>query len=264
MPTRSFELREFFHLVFLMHLGSKLSGRSYAVKGGMCLRLFHRSPRLSQDMDLDILPQVRVRTLQNAVDTTLNSRAFAASLLPQGITRIGSSRPKQTETTQRWKISLYTGGETSPKGRERFASSLPTKVEFSRRQKKISYCTGVPDPELLGRYKAAPFAVQYYGPVSMAVQKIGALGAAGRHAARDLFDLYHLLHVLMVKTEDVAKLVKKEDMERAVDKISRFTCRDFQGQVLPYLSGSLMDLYRDPNAFRSLKLKVEQTLIEVL
>src|SRR3989338_4170190 len=92
MAIRSFELREFFHLALLRHLASRLSGRSYAVKGGLCLRFFHRSPRLSQDMDLDIVSNVQLKTLQNAVDSVLQGRALAASLLPQGIERIEASK----------------------------------------------------------------------------------------------------------------------------------------------------------------------------
>ena len=75
MTPRSFELRESFHLAFLRHLATRLFGRSYAVKGGICLRFFHRSPRLSQDLDLDISPEVRLKTLQNAVDSVLGGQA---------------------------------------------------------------------------------------------------------------------------------------------------------------------------------------------
>ena len=81
MATRSFDLREFFHLALLRHLATRLSGRDYAVKGGICLRFFHRSPRLSQDMDVDIVSNVRLKTLQNAVDSILEGKAFAASAL---------------------------------------------------------------------------------------------------------------------------------------------------------------------------------------
>ena len=86
MATRSFELREFFHLALLRHLATRLSGRAYAVKGDICLRFFHRSPRLSQDIDIDIVSSVHFKTLQNAVDSILKGQAFAATLLQMGIT----------------------------------------------------------------------------------------------------------------------------------------------------------------------------------
>lgn len=252
MATRSFELREFFHLALLRHLAARLSGRSYAVKGGVCLRFFHRSPRLSQDMDVDIVSSVRLKTLQNAVDSVLEGRAFAASLLPQGITRVETSKPKQTETTQRWKATLFAGA----------GEPLPAKIEFSRRHDRISCSTGMPDAELLRHYRMTPFAAQFYDAAAMAAQKIAALASPSRCALRDLFDLHHLLRVVLVKREDAVKLVETKTLESAADKVGSFTFDDFKAQVLPYLSGALIDLYRREDAFERQKSEVEQALME--
>src|SRR6185295_16957176 len=101
-----FAVREMFHLHVLRHLATRLSGRPYAVKGGICLRFFHRSPRLSEDMDIDIASGIPVRTLQSNVDAVLNSHSLAASLRLHGVVAIEHTRPKQTETTQRWKAGL--------------------------------------------------------------------------------------------------------------------------------------------------------------
>lgn len=254
MATRSFELREFFHLALLRHLAARLSGRSYAVKGGICLRFFHRSPRLSQDMDLDIVSSVRLKTLQNAVDCVLEGQAFASSLLPQGITRIETSKPKQTETTQRWKAVLFAGA----------GEPLPTKIEFSRRHDRVSCSTGMPDAELLRHYRMPPFAAQFHDAEAIAAQKIAALASPSRYALRDLFDLHHLLRVVMVKPEDAAKSVGTKTLESAADKVRSFTFRDFKEQVLPYLPGDLIDLYGRADAFERQKSEVEQALMEML
>ena len=254
MTTRSFELREFFHLALLRHLAARLSGRSYAVKGGICLRFFHRSPRLSQDLDVDIVSNVRLKTLQNAVDSVLESQAFASALLRQGITRIAASKPKQTETTQRWKAALYAGA----------GEPLSTKIEFSRRNDRISCSTGMPDAELLGHYRMTPFAAQFYDGAAMAAQKIAALSSPSRYAVRDLFDLHHLLRVVLVKPDDAVKLLETRTLESAADKVASFTFGDFKEQVLPYLSGDLMDLYRKEGAFERQKSEVEQALMEML
>lgn len=254
MATRSFALREFFHLALLRHLATRLSGRDYAVKGGICLRFFHRSPRLSQDMDVDIVANVRMKTLQNAVDSILEGQAFAATLLQQGITRITASKPKQTETTQRWKAALYAGA----------GEPLSTKVEFSRRHDRIVCATGMPDAELLRQYRMTPFAAQFYGAAAMTVQKIAALASPSRYALRDLFDLHHLLRVTLVKPEDAAKLLETKTLESAGDKVGRFTFGDFKEQVLPYLSGDLIDLYREEDAFERQKSEVQQALMEML
>lgn len=254
MVTRSFELREFFHLALLRHLAARLSGRSYAVKGGICLRFFHRSPRLSQDMDVDIVSSVRLKTLQNAVDSILNGNPFSSSLLSQGITRIEASKPKQTETTQRWKVALFVGA----------GGPLPTKIEFSRRHDQINCSAGMPDAELLRHYRMTPFAAQVYDAAAMAAQKIAALASPSRYALRDLFDLHHLLRVILVKPIDAAKRVETKILESALEKVGSFSFGEFKEQVLPYLSGDLIDFYRSKDAFERQKSEVEQALMEML
>lgn len=254
MPTPSFELREFFHLALLRHLAGRLSGRAYAVKGGIGLRFFHRSPRLSQDLDLDISSNVRMKTLQNAVDSILEGQAFAASLSPQGITRLTTSKPKQTETTQRWKVGLFVGA----------GEALPTKIEFSRRQESLTCSTGMPDAELLRHYRMPPFAVQFYDSTTMAAQKITALASPARHALRDLFDLHHLLRVVLVEPAKAAELVEADILESAAGKIASFTFKDFKEQVLPYLSGESIELYRHEDSFDRQKTEVEAALMDML
>jgi len=239
MATKSFELRELFHLALLRQLNARLSGRSYAVKGGICLRFFHRSPRLSEDMDLDIVSSVRASTLENAVDSVIHGRAMLATLMPYGVAAIKATKPKQTETTQRWKVMLRMSGD----------EELRTKVEFSRRRDEIQFLTGVPDANLLRRYKAAPFAAQYYGAARMSAQKIEALAADNRDALRDLFDLHHLFHTIGSKPEEVGALLDPETVKAAAEKVSSFTFEAFQEQVVPYLTAELMDLYRDSVVF---------------
>ncbi len=254
MAATPFELREFFHLALLRHLGTRLSGRSYAVKGGICLRFFHRSPRLSHDMDLDIGADVRVDTLENGVDSVLSGRALLASLTPSGISRLASTKPKQTAVTQRWKVSLVLAG----------GESIPTKVEFSRRRERLVCSTGVPDAELLRRHMTAPFAARFYDAGSMAAQKIAALASPSRNAQRDFFDLHHLLIRIGVKPGELAHLVPPGAVEAAGEKAGGFTFKDFKQQVLPYLSGELIELYRDPKGYEQQKAEVEGALLEML
>lgn len=254
MASTSFELRELFHITLLRQLGTRLSGRSYSVKGGICLRFFHRSPRLSEDMDLDIASNVRVETLENAVDSVINGRAMIASLIPSGVTRLSASAPKQTATTQRWKVALILAG----------GAELRTKVEFSRRKGSLEHSTGVPDAELLRYYKMSPFAAQYYGSDSMAAQKIIALAAPQRNALRDLFDLHHLLFVIKVDQMKIRDSLDSDTIEKAADKIGRFDFKDFQEQVAPYLTTDLIDLYKNSAVFDQQKAEVERTLVEML
>jgi len=254
MTYNIFELREFFHLNFLRHLSLKLMGRNYAVKGGICLRFFLRSPRLSMDMDLDIDTKVSVDKLKKIVDSILENRSFLSALVPHNVTGIRTTKPKQTETTQRWKVGLqWTGKE-----------SLPTKIEFSRRAKVLKGLSGIPDAELLSYYKAAPFAVVYYDATQMAVQKIQALASHSRYAVRDLFDLHHLVSIGGVIPENLRSKVDKEEIEAAAKKVEVFSFREFKEQVLPFLSEAVMNLYREPKAFEDLKNEAGEALIRMM
>ena len=109
-----------------------------------------------------------------------------------------------------------------------------------------------------------PFAVYFYDGAAMAAQKIAALASPSRYALRDLFDLHHLLRVVLVKPEDAAGLVERKTLESAAEKVGRFTFSDFKEQVVPYLSGESIDLYRQIDAFERQKAEVEQALLEGL
>jgi predicted nucleotidyltransferase component of viral defense system len=253
MATQSFELREFFHLAFLRHLSTRLSGRSYAVKGGICLRFFHRSPRLSEDMDLDIVSQIRAETLRNAVDSVVDGHALLATLLPVGVVGLRATKPKQTDTTQRWKVALQLSG----------GDSLPTKVEFSRRSDQIQYSTGIADGQLLRQYKMVPFAAQYYDAVQMSALKIRALAAPARNALRDFFDLHHLLFGLGTHLEEIIPFVEEAAILAAAEKVLAFTFEDFKEQVRPYLAAELIALYQDSATFDKQKDEVYSALLGV-
>lgn len=233
-----FEIREFFHLAFLRLLAQRLTGRPYALKGGICLRCFHRSPRLSEDMDFDVRAQIAVMTLQKTVDTILASRALRAILMPMGLTDLEATRPRQTDTVQRWKIGLRVG-----------ESRLATKLEFGRRPQQIAYAVGIPDADLLHRYYQSPFAVQHYGREAMVTQKILALASPSRTALRDLFDLHHLLVFLKTNVRAITAALPRAAVNAAHEKIARFSAQAFAEQVLPYLTAECIAGYSDHRAF---------------
>lgn len=253
MANELFELREFFHLAFLRHLTHRLAGRAYAVKGGACLRFFHRSARLSEDMDFDVHRSVGIQTLRNAVDVVLGSRAFLSHLVSQGIAGISATRPKQTLVTQRWEVTLQL-----PRG------PIQTKIEFSRRPDRVAYAQGVPAAEVLSRYRCPPFAAQFYGGGEMARQKIRALAAASRHAVRDVFDLHHLAYGVGVDLAAASGSVDKKDVEAAVEKIGAFSFEDFKAEVRPYLTHEIMAAYAVPSSFERMKDDTRRPLVSAL
>lgn len=242
---------ELFQLGFLRLFSLRFAGRAYALKGGVCLRFFHRSARLSQGMELDVTSQARGETVQRAVESILKRPSFLASLVPNGMVRFRVTHPKQTETTQRWKVALHFG-------REAF---LSTKIELTRRRERIPYASGVPSAELLARYEMVPFASRFYGAVEMAAQKIRALASPCRYALRDLFDLHHLVTAAGVVPTELIGRVEPEEVERAAEKVKQFTHAQFKEQVVPYLTETMMDHYKPPAAFKRLKEEVERALV---
>lgn len=248
MELEPFSAREFFHLLALRHLSARLSGRSWALKGGVCLRLFHGSGRLSEDMDLDVDPGIRRATLENGVDAVLGSPALRADLVRGGLSLSRVSKPKQTETTQRWKVELTLSGE-----------AVQTKVEFSRRRDVSPAASAPPSPALLDRYGVMQFAARHYGAAEMAVQKASALAADNRNAVRDLYDLDLLWSRRPAEVDAALRGASAALRESAAAKAESFSWKDFQGEVLPYLEDSVRAAY-STDTFASLKKSVASRL----
>ena len=119
VPERELETVELFHLQFLRALLTGGDKRAFVVKGGCNLRFFFGSPRLSEDLDLDVVFRSAV-ALRNRVDRLLESKGLETILAAHRIAIVRASAPKQTETVQRWKIALKSN-----------AGAVATKVGFS-------------------------------------------------------------------------------------------------------------------------------------
>jgi hypothetical protein len=90
---------------------------------------------------------------------------------------VESSAPKQTETTQRWKVALDGEGVLGP---------LHTKIEFSRRRADGETAFDPVDPALIGEHGIAPVLATHYTAGSAFAQKIRALARRPETQARDL------------------------------------------------------------------------------
>jgi len=176
-------LREVFHLEFLRWFGKKIEAGCYCLKGGVNLRLFFRSIRYSEDMDLDV-QGVRVEKVKKTVMEILSGRGFLDSLQSFGIERVvppDITKAKQTETTQRFKIHLLASG-----------ADLFTKIEFSRRGMRGTSVVEPVPAQILRSYKMAPLLVPHYDAAAAIGQKIQALAQRNILQARDIFDLFVL------------------------------------------------------------------------
>src|SRR6516165_11307993 len=114
---------ECFHLSLLRTMEARMNRATWVVKGGVNLRAWLGSRRYSEDLDLDAMggtPHV----LRESFDKVLLGRALEDLLTSQGLEVVRISKPRQTDTTQRWKLELKAAGASV---------SLHTKVEFSRR-----------------------------------------------------------------------------------------------------------------------------------
>src|ERR1043166_824906 len=100
---------EFFHLTLLRLLEEKVDKSCYVLKGGCNLRFFFGSPRYSEDMDLD-LETIAPGTLHKNVEQILTGKTLIHLLRTRDLELERHSAPKQTETTQRWKLSLRPSG----------------------------------------------------------------------------------------------------------------------------------------------------------
>ncbi len=174
---------EIFHLLFLRAFGARVEKSLFAVKGGCNLRFFLKSIRYSEDLDLDI-HTMSVGTLRNNVSRLLQTPAFVQALQGQGIEIARTSLPKQTETTQRWKLTLRI---------RESGAEVPTKIEFSRRGLDVEKAVELVDAEIIRKYRLYPVIVQHYSVHAAFAQKVSALALRDQVQSRDVFDLKLLL-----------------------------------------------------------------------
>jgi predicted nucleotidyltransferase component of viral defense system len=238
---------ELFHLLLLDQVGRRVDKRHFALKGGCNLRFFLKSIRYSEDMDMDA-QTVSPDVLQERVRLILDSRPFSQILRANGLSVIHWTEPKQTDTTQRWKLSLRANGSSA---------LLPTKLEFSRRGMPGEPRFEPVDPELIRAYHLAPIMASHY-PMEIAYQqKVGALAQRPLTQARDVFDLYWLINS-GVKTELPANL--QQCCQKAQENAMAVTFATFKSQVLAYLSVSHREQYDSESVWETIQLTVAEAL----
>ncbi len=238
---------EQFHLLFLAQLGLKLDKRFYALKGGCNLRFFLRSFRYSEDIDLDACSITKDK-LENIVNGILESKPFADILRTRNMTIQHTSSPKQTETTQRWKLGLATPLDMT----------LHTKIEFSRRGMGGNTLFEAIDPTIIMAYRSHPIMINHYHAEAAYEQKIEALIMRTTTQSRDIFDLNLLINSGVNTQIENDRL--RSRIKEAQSNAMRISYDVFKSQVLSFLIPEYQAQYDSRQVWEDMVLKLVETL----
>jgi len=246
MDLTDSQIVEFFHVAFLQTLSRRLDPTRYVLKGGANLRYFFGSVRYSEDIDLD-LHGVPKFSLEEKVDSLLSATGPLPVLLRSAdLGLVDVTKPKQTETTQRWKIGVATPARAQP---------IRTKVEFSRRESQDGYILETIPAEIVEPYALRAPSVQHYTGDAPAAQKVRALASRSETQARDVFDLDLLLH----RRPLPAGSVDSQTLRLAADRALELPYAAFRDQVLPFLEPEAAELY-DAAAWEQMQAFVAEKL----
>jgi hypothetical protein len=243
---------EQFHLAFLEAATAQLPLDRFALKGGANLRFFLRSLRRSVDMDFDYLgdPQ-HSWAFAERVDKIFASNALQVLLRAREIALVSVRKPKQTDTTRRWRFGLNAPG----------VDGVPSKIEFSARTRDrhaADYELAPVDAELARRLRARPVRLNHYRPPATIAQKIGALRLRSETQPRDVFDLDHLFREFPDALAAVA--VPVEELQAAVERARALSYDEYAGTVVPYLEEGIVEVLGTSEAWTQMQLRVVERL----
>jgi predicted nucleotidyltransferase component of viral defense system len=247
------QIREIFHLEFLRWFIRKIPSDQYVLKGGVNLRLFFKSIRYSEDMDIDV-HGVGVEKLKKITTEILGARSFADSLKTFGIEKVlppDMAKAKQTATTQRFKIHILTTAH----------EDLFTKVEFSRRGLQGGSVVEPVSVQILRAYKMSPLLIPHYDAASAIRQKIQALAQRTILQARDIFDLFLLSSQLDVPRRKDVK-VEEAVLATALANVFLVDFPQFRDSVVSYFDPEDQKAYSSLRVWDEIKLKVSDLLEE--
>lgn len=238
---------ELFHLAFLQVLQARLDQTRYVLKGGANLRYFFDSVRYSEDIDLDA-GQIEPWALTEKVDGILASPTTAAVLRSGGLAVEGFSKPKQTQTTQRWKVAIAVPGRREP---------VRTKIEFSHRNGEERHVLEQVATRIVAPYALRAPTLQHYTTEAATEQKIDALAGRSETQARDVFDL----DLLLRRRPLAAGTIDPQLRQRAAERGLALPFQAFRDQVLPFLDPDVTELYDTPASWEQMQLFVTGALL---
>lgn len=256
------EAREAVHILLLRELQDVKDARAVILKGGVNLRLFHGSPRYSEDMDLDGQPDSRL-AIRSTIRGIFDDREFAQHLGRLGLRGVDPREGpnKDTETTFRYKFHVLAAGN----------QSYGTKVEvsFRIRNEADDFELAEPDSERIRRYLPAgeALSVQRYGRWAALRQKIEALAGRTRIEARDIFDINMLLGDAGRPETDLieflARNLERRTLELAHERALLLEYPDYESLVVRFLEDRVRARYRSPERWDELRLATAMLIEKV-
>jgi hypothetical protein len=237
---------ELFHLHTLRLLGTGPEKTQIALKGGANLRFYFGSVRYSADMDLDVSGKLEPHVLRARMDGLFSGTALRSALRAAGLEIVRVSAPKQTDTTQRWKVEFAK--------RSRPSLALHTKIEFSRRATTEEAVLEAVLPEVVATYQLLPLLARHY-PVGAALrQKVRALVGRSVVQARDVFDLA----LLGARIGDASSDLHAEGstLPQAIERAMEVSFDQYRSQVVPFLHPDHAPMYASREAWDVLQARV--------
>lgn len=223
-----------------------------ALKGGVNLRFFFHSVRYSEDIDFDVAV-IAKNTLTKKVDELLRAPLVVAPLAAKGLAVVDLSKPKQTETTQRWKAGVRI---------EETGAVIRTRVEFSRRDAIAGAKFEAIPSAVASAHGLPPFLVMHYERPRAILQKIRALHDRREPQPRDIFDL----NLLFARAASPLQLSPEEKamVRGAIERAMSVSFVDYSAKVVPYLEPEHFELFASRESWDLAQTVVVERLEEML
>lgn len=239
------QIIEIFHLLLVQVLTVHKSDW-FILKGGANLRYYFGSVRYSNDIDLDFSNKPGWN-VEKIVDSALAGNALKVLLAKEGLTITQSTKPKQTETTRRWKLGLarqYAINEV-----------VRTKIEFSYRdmnREDVLFET-IPN-QVVAAYALRPATLSHYGKTAALNQKIAALALRSETKARDIFDLELLFRLRRASGDSLSIDVSRA--AQAMQNALAVGYSSFRSEVIPFLDPEIAVLYEGEDSWMMMRTSV--------
>jgi predicted nucleotidyltransferase component of viral defense system len=235
---------EYFHLQFLYFLPMVLEPKLFCIKGGCNLRFFFSSIRYSEDLDLDV-STIAPKTLEKKIDKILKNVALISALQAVGLEISDVTKPKQTSTTQRWKMQLLS---------QKTGRKVHTKIEFSRRGIDTGLIIERVSQAVLDEYLMPRFSLPHYSKERAFAQKINALIHRTEPQARDVFDLDLLIS--QKSKMPAGEKLSPEEIKLATNTILEMSYEEYLSKVVAYLKPEHQIIYEDQELWGQIQLRI--------